>query len=308
MSGSHEHQRRGRSRARRAFTLLEAILALTLMIMLLSGVFGFYKTTLEAREAGREIARDAMLAHSILERIGDEIRHTTDIMPGDGIGFGGTHDKITIIRATMPERYAFDEHGPHDQLPPGQLDIRRITYELIWDEELKDDEDVKICHGLLRSEQRTFDPNPKFVIKTTEETDLGGKEDKSKDPVARAAMPVDRELIAPEVKYVRFEYYDGAEWRDRWQTTAEQMGEAGGEGDHALPQAVKVTIGRERVAPEDEEQIIAELSKMDERQKRSQYHPDRFTLIIYLLQADQSLLSSRKYGVKNNTSLQMGGE
>ena len=45
----------------RAFTLLEAIIALALMIALLSGVYGFYANSLKARHDGGKVARDVML-------------------------------------------------------------------------------------------------------------------------------------------------------------------------------------------------------------------------------------------------------
>ena len=79
----------------------------------------------------------------------------------------------------MPELYAFDKHDSiADKLPPGQQDIARVSYELIWDDEMRDDEGVKLCHGLLRSEQRTFDPNPRFVIKNdAQQTDQAPQQD-----------------------------------------------------------------------------------------------------------------------------------
>src|SRR5438034_22613 len=87
----------------------------------------------------------------------------------------------------------------------------------------------------------------------------------------QSIMPVDRELVAPEYKYIKLEYFDGAQWKDRWQNQQQASSDATqdpaglGGGDHALPQAVRITIGRERVAPEDEEMNITQLKKMDER-------------------------------------------
>jgi len=295
--------RRGAS----GFTLIEAVLALTLMIMLLSGVYGFYVTTLRARDVGSHIARDVLLAHSLLERMADEIRHTSDMVPGDGIAFSGTHDKLVVIRTGMPENYAFDKHdSKRDKLPPAQMDISRVTYELIWDDELTDDDGVKLCHGLLRSEQRTFDPNPKLVMKVAEDEAPPPEDGKDADQNAPGpkVMPVDRELVAPEIKYVRFEYFDGAEWRDRWQAQQGDTDASTGTLDHALPQAVRITLGHDRVAPEYEER---DLKETQDNSKKKEFHPDRFTLVVYLHQADQSMLSSRKYGIKNNTSLQTGG-
>src|SRR5262249_18005965 len=140
----------------------------------------FYESMLKARETGGQVSRDALLANAILNRIADEIQHACDFVPGDGLGFSGTHDRIVIIRTKMPEPYAFDKHDSiADVLPPGQLDISRITYELVWDDQQHDENGQKVCHGLLRSEQRTFDPNPTVVVNTNANDSLGLPQDES---------------------------------------------------------------------------------------------------------------------------------
>ena len=142
----------------------------------------------------------------------------------------------------------------------------------------------------------------------------------------------DGELFAPEIKYLSFEYFDGAEWRDRWQFAADAaddagMGEYDGQGledfgddprvpppsggqvpdenSYALPQAVRITIGRVPVEPEDERMGFGLFD--DERDELREHHPDRFTIVVPLLTADRTLLSSRQYGVSDSISRQEGG-
>jgi len=316
------------SRGQVGFTLLEALLALTLMIVLLSGVFAFYATILRARHEGCQATRDVKMTRAILTGMAEEIRHTTDIVPGDGIGFRGDRHGITIVRLALPEKYAFDEYDPMiDQLPPAQLDYRRVGYQLLWDDELEDDEGVRLCHGLWRTEQKTFDPNPRFVI---DEEELAGEQE-SRMMVPRA----EGELVAPEIKFLEFAYFDGANWRDRWQFVGAQQGEGAagsldepadlgdlqapsdggppaasgtdpGEGGYILPQAVRITIGNVRVDPEEDELTFSQYASIEERDEDEEYHADRFTIVVPILQADKSLLSSRKYGVSDSLSRQEG--
>jgi len=179
--------RRGRCARRRGLTLLEVILALALTILLLSGVYGFYASTLKARDAGYASMREILLMGSLLNGMAEEIRHTTDMVPGDGNGFKGTYDSITIVKLRMPERYAFNEYDEMtDDLPPAQMDIERTGYQLLWDEELVDEENVPVCHGLWRTHQKTFDPNPSFVI---EDEELAGLEGESEEEAAQRAAP-----------------------------------------------------------------------------------------------------------------------
>jgi len=311
-----------RAGSRRAFTLLEVVLALFLMIVILSGVYAFYATSLRARHEGGEATRDIALIRWILDRMADEIRHATDIVPGDGIGFSGTEDEITIIHTRMPELYAFKKFDSvRQELPPAQMDILRIHYQLLWDDEFEDEEGVPICHGLWRSEQKTFDPNPKFIMTESEEPGEDSFEEESEDQGEEGeqeqkeeSKPIkpEGELLAPEIKYLKFEYFDGAEWLDRWQSSEDAAADTAGaalfgQGGYALPQAVKITIGRDRVSPEDEEFDLTELDE-EEGFKDEEYHPDRFTVVVYLMQADQSLLSSRQYGLAEQLGRQEGVE
>lgn len=373
---------------RRAFTLLEAILALSLTIMLMSGVYGFYVTMMKARYAAVDSMKDVLLMRALLEQMAEEIRHSTDIVPGDNVGLRGDKHSLTIVRLALPDIYAFGDYDPTvaSSLPPGQEDLLRVTYQLLWDDELEDPDGTKTCHGLFRTFQRTFDPNPSFQI-SAESVD-GVEKNSGLDLGIEQDLQVPKpegELFAPEVKYLKFEYYDGAVWRDRWQTSPEvstdeqglgasgtdeemmggessgtgtesgtgadlsglaangtgtgsdagvrragarnadrggatgDMGATGGltgnlnlgsgsstggqkdQDGYILPQAIRITIGRVKVPIEDEENL--NLSPQEEEERKT-YHPDRYTVVIYLREADQTLLSSRKYGVQ--TDQQMG--
>jgi len=283
---------------RRGLTLIEVLLSLALIVMMMSGIFGFYMTVLRVRSEGSQIAQDVLLTRAILERMAEEIRQATDIVPGDGIGFQGTEDRITIVRTRMPENYSYVEFDDTvmSNLPPVQLDLVRVSYELLKDEELVDDEGVPLVHGLWRSEQKRFDPSPDFVVPEDAQSMVEREGE---------AVPVDipqpeGELYAPEIKYLRFQYFDGSQWRDQWQVEDDAGGvglgkaAASGKVTYALPQAVMITLGRVRVDPREEE-LKKQGSEEDEEDEI--YHPDRFTIVVHLMQSDPSLITSRKYGV-----------
>src|SRR5690606_17497908 len=130
-------------------------------------------------------------------------------------------------------------------------DLVRVSYELLKDEELVDDEGVPLVHGLWRSEQKRFDPSPDFVVPEDAQSMVEREGE---------AVPVDipqpeGELYAPEIKYLRFQYFDGSQWRDQWQVEDDAGGvglgkaAASGKVTYALPQAVMITLGRVRVDP-----------------------------------------------------------
>jgi hypothetical protein len=279
-----------------------------LTILLLSGVFAFYNSTLRARAEGSQITYEVRLARALLAQISEEIRHATDMVPGDGIGFRGEPTTLTIVRLRMPELYAYDEYDLlSDELPPAQMDLMRIRYELLWDDELEDEDGNPICHGLWRSEQKTFDPNPSFVMSDEAERD----EDEDEEDGERLAGPeVFGELFAPEIKYLAFQYFDGMNWHDQWQVAGEDGGldtgqaAAAGQATYQLPQAVKIVIGRIPVPPEEDEYGLGGYDEDEE--ELEEHHPDRFTIVVHLPQADASGIGTRQHGVADQLGREEG--
>lgn len=353
---------------RAGFSLLEVIIALGLIISLMGGVYGFYVNTMRARDAAVRSIQDTLLMRALLEQISEELRHITDVVP-DQIGFNGTEEEITFVRLRVPDMgMAYVERrSVQDDPKPGQQDMMRVTYKLQWDEEEEnlDEDGTPVCYGLLRSQQTPIDPNPSFVMSAEEAARYEEETGFKLDPDAEEAPPpVSAELIAPEVKYLRLEYFDGVEWRDRWQVISESQaeagagaegaegiggtdaggeggypegsdleggdlegsdlegggitdplgsdlggldggdiagGEGGGQDGYVLPQAIRITIGKVKVPRREDEFDVSRLAEEEELDKRT-YHPDRWTMTVYLRQADQSQLSSRKHGIQNSIS------
>ncbi|MBI4581256.1 MAG: hypothetical protein HY718_16255 [Planctomycetes bacterium] len=322
---------------RRAFSLLEMVLALSLIIMLMGGVYGFYVSTMQAREAAVRSMRDTLLMRALLEQMAEEIRHVTDIVP-DNVGFIGTEEELTFTRLAIPHMGEAmrlrDRVG--DDSKPGLQDFLRVTYKLEWDTsgENLDEDGTPVVYGLLRNSPPLIDPNPAYQLSpealTKLEEDTGFKlDDGAELPRLPPSAP---EIIAPEVKYLRFKYFDGVNWLPRWQATggsAQQasggdagtgeLGDgtggtgdqgAGGDGsdlaaglggerepsDRVLPQAIQITIGKVKVPHQLGDFDIGQAME-EERLDNETWHPDRWTIRVYLRQADQSLLSTRSHGI-----------
>jgi hypothetical protein len=336
----------------------------------MGGIYGFYLGTMKARETAIRSMRDTLLMRALLEQIAEELRHISDVVP-DNAGFRGTEEELTFVRLVVPDMgMAYGEYDPLSNPKPGQQDMIRVTYKLQWDEEEEnlDEDGTPVCYGLLRSQQTPIDPNPSFQLspeemaKYEEETGFSFNE----RPEEEMAPPVAAELIAPEIKFVRFEYFDGAEWHDTWQTVAEAAeaaagaegmdeggsggdaggGGAGGDGSggggsggggpggmgnppggigdlsggmggsglgggsmggggatgqegRVLPQAIRITVGKIKEPRLEDDLNLARTEEEKDEDART-YHPDRWTMTVYLRQSDQSQLSSRKYGIDND--------
>lgn len=271
-------------------TLLEILLALTLTVSLLTGVYIFYVNMMKAREAANDLTSDIQLTRIVLSRIANDIRQVAPFTPGFGVGVVGERHSITIYRYAMPETDVFDQYDPNlGNLPPAKGDLRKVTWTLLTDTEHQDVNGEPIVHGLWYTNQRTLN-QVVIVQEDGDNQDSGfslGKTEDGKGTIQEAdvAQGLETELAAPEIKYLEFSYFDGADWVPEWK---------GGERkENALPQAVMITVGRIPVPAEEEEFDTNVLETMDKesREELEKEHPDRFAIIVRLNQADKFLMS-----------------
>jgi hypothetical protein len=132
----------------------------------------------------------------------------------------GTTDTLTVWMSKVPYS-PNSSNNPNDpnslsnpNAPPGFADTRRVDYWLAGGGSL----------GLARQEQTNLTDDD--VLPGTSPPDVG-------DPGSKL-------IVAPEVKSLQFQYFDGAAWQESWDGT--QLG-----SDNVTPlgppAAVKITIG-----------------------------------------------------------------
>jgi len=74
---------------------------------------------------------------------------------------------------------------------------------------------------------------------------------------------------------------------------------ANGQQVRVLPQAIRITVGKIK-EPRLEDDLDLSRTEEEKEEDARTYHPDRWTITVYLRQSDQSQLSSRKYGLDND--------
>jgi prepilin-type N-terminal cleavage/methylation domain-containing protein len=264
----------------RGLTLLEVILALSLLVMLLAIVFLFHQTALERSAEGAAMSRDAQLGRVILQQICDELRQASGYVEGYGVGLSGRVDEIEIYTLAVPDKDLFEKRSITDDPLPGQHDVRFVRYWLAWDEEIETEEGDPVCLGLVRREQRTL--NQAMVVERETEEDELGLEDVEEDTRL--------ELYAPEIKYLRFAFFDGTDWVKEWQP--------GGQKGNSLPQAVRVTVGYTPVVLDEDEFAMEEETEEDLEEDYIP-PPDSFTMIVRLPMATEAIFGSRIVGIKS---------
>ncbi len=262
---------------RKSFTLIEVLLAVSIIMMIMGTVYAFYTHSVKVTQMAKAKMQDSQLARVLLFKIAAELRAVTTSGSRFTTVMSGEAESIEFITTVVPSRLVF---FPQDITDSGRViehDLRLVHYSLGKDE----DDEEKIL-GLRRDELRcllTPIIDEKSASELTPEEIEEAKEDQRKfkfsldsdsDQAVSEQPLISQVILSDRIKYLRFDYYDGTQWLNRWDPT---------EPD-AIPRAVKVTIGFTQVSEEDyrREQLVP----MEERP----WVDDRYELIVSVILSD----------------------
>ncbi len=253
-------------RRRRALTLLEVVLAMSLLVVLSSMTYWFYGSALETRRAGTVRAHRLRLVRVVLDRMAREIRQASMITADGRVGIRGESERIWLSTIRVPSKDLSKPRSPRAVPLPGEYDLVKVEYKIARHPDiLHNEENWELPLGLARVEIKIPRPDSAQTGKANEDEKLvvGGEEgdaafleqlaeaefgDVNEDDEASGAQLEPRieweELHAPEIRYLRFCYYDGHSWWDKWDVI----------GDNPLPQLVMITVGLAGRRPLEEDE------------------------------------------------------
>ncbi len=198
-----------------AFSLIEVVLAIGLIVGLTAAVLAFHRHVERVR--GRLIAsvEDVASRSAAMDRLSRELESAV-VYRFLGIGMEGEADTLTFVTAALPARSVWVPPDVTETPPPPQADLHMVTWRLrTWEDEYGE---VHVA-GLERSVRRT----------------PGVRE-------AEEGQGIETALISDAVKFLNVRCWDGGGWIGSW---------SGGD----LPEAVEITLGPralpEDYAPED---------------------------------------------------------
>ncbi|MFH0980614.1 MAG: prepilin-type N-terminal cleavage/methylation domain-containing protein [Planctomycetota bacterium] len=256
---------------RGGFTLLEVVLALSIITVVTALMYWFFWDAMTTTERETAQTHDVQLVRVVLDRLAQEIRQANGFVPGYGAGIIGYKHALSINTTVLPEKRLMYPRSIKDEQEVGQFDVQEVRYYIGWDEENLDPNGDPRALGLVRRVSKTFLRD--VVLKGDQEEEADAPEQ---------AVAIKEELYAPELKYIEFKYFDGAKWWDDWEITQ----------GNSLPQIIRVTVGFEPVLPEEEEMKLVEDDFLRDEAELEPLAPDRFAMFIRLVQAD-TFLGSR---------------
>ena len=263
--------------ARRAVTLLEIMLAMGLLVVVSSMTYWFYASSLESGREGTAAAQKIRLVRVVLDRMAREIRQAATITVDHQVGIRGEPERIWLSTVRVPSREQSEDRTLREGPPPGEYDLKKVEYKIVRHPEiLHQEEGYEYPLGLARVEKLIPRPDAAAAREALEEgesdesgrgAEAGDGEEEGgteippdellasdEEEVGDADLAVDiewDELYAPEIRFLRFCYYDGHKWWDSWQVG----------GENPLPQLIQVTVGFEPRPPFGEERGLDEINE-----------------------------------------------
>lgn len=247
---------------RRGVTLLEILLAMSLLVTLTSMTYWFYSSSMETNQKGTMEADKLRLARVVLDRITTEIRQASSTTAEDRMGIHGQKESIALSTLRVPTKELSKKRSSREAPPTAEFDLVAVQYKIARHPDILHDDGYEMPLGLARVEvliPRAMAPgeaDPNQTKQPAEGATDGAappeeaildelfSEDETGDKDVSLGPDINwEELYAPEIRFIRFCYYDGYKWWDDWQVA----------GENPLPQLVQITIGFEGHPPCGEE-------------------------------------------------------
>jgi len=233
-----------RAGRRSGLTLLEVVLAISLVLAMMGAVYAFYFYAMDVRKAVGDHAREACAERLIMDRTSAELRAARSFRFLQ-IGMVGRGDEMQFITARVPSPAVWVTPEPGEDPVPPEHDLQLVGYRLRIPKDdqgvaLRDEEGNIIIEGLERTCQKVL---------TAPRVEEG--------ETFQEVQQVEVSLLSPHIKFLNLSYWTGDAWTGGWQ---------GGD----LPVAVRITMGTD---PLGEEMDVEEYLETHETFERVVYLP-----------------------------------
>jgi type II secretory pathway pseudopilin PulG len=217
-----------RGKHRLAFTLVEVVLAISLILGLVITLLAFYRDAMDVRASVTDEADLLATQRNLMDGLTNELR-TALAYPGQNIGMQGSNGQINFLSAVLPGKAVWSAQDPMGPAPAPEQDLQVLIYRLRIDANY----DPVMILGLERLCQRNLS---------------------ALTPGAGQQV----RLVSPRIQFLNFRYFDGTTWQDSWQPgQAPSSTDANAAPAGPLPMGVEIILGTDPIPDEmDLEQYL----------------------------------------------------
>ena len=252
-------------RLRRGYTLLEMILALSIFLIILSAVYYTMSLHLTSAQAGRELVQDGTLARAVLTRIAHDVVHNLGpvdpkVLPDGSSSSSESPTTTTQPTTTTPSTTTSTPSSgtPTANTTPAESAGDSVNFNLgvlgqanqivLYVNRVPREMNMS---GNPTQSAKGFASGLRRIAYWVTEKGLYRQDITMVTGVDIDTLPPDGVqgvLIAPEVKKLEFEFFDGTDWWPDWDGSVNDITADLSSGDvpRGPPAAVAVTITIER--------------------------------------------------------------
>lgn len=221
------------ARRNRGFSLLEVALAVSLLVGFVGAMLALYSYAMDMREDLNRRMDVLSAQRLVLQHATNELRSAM-MYPSVPFGMQGEDQQARWVCMQLPGPAAWAKRRVTEEPIPPESDIQLVGYRLGFEENEQGD---VVISGLERTTQKVVSADV-----PEEESVEEGEE-------------VEVVLLSPDIRYLRFRYYDGTSWAGTWR-------------GNTLPVAVEMTLG---------------LKPLPEDMTHEEYPYDTFRRTVYLI-------------------------
>jgi hypothetical protein len=271
---------------RRAFTLIEVLLAISITLGMFVIVLFFYHQASTTRAAVLAETEKVTAARMILGQLTSELRSAI-ADPDAGVGLRGSATSIRLATLGIPPGFANGAVSTNSS-SSFETGLRIVSYSSLGIMEAP--EEIPSTNAPSQTPQTTPDPLlpiealPEPLTNSLPGASAPGGIERSEEPLvlssflggdspaiggaslAQLTVPVATTFLTDRLKYITFRYFDGSGYRSSWNSSF-------------LPLAVEITLSNEPILPTTEGQTLPE---------------DFFRRLVFLPNADRSAATNKE--------------
>jgi type II secretory pathway pseudopilin PulG len=194
---------------RRAFTLVEIVLAILIISGIMVVLLYFYHRAAMVRQAALQEAEFLSTMRMFMEQLSAELR-TARVVEDQFVGLEGTSNSLTFICTSVPQMARWISSTNEMVTLPPTTDLKRVSYQLIGGTNLTQPRGLDRHEELLLAGAFTSGTNATEFVDVTETNTV-----ESADAGA-TNMVVRRLPLTDKIQHLQFRYWQGTNWLESW--------------------------------------------------------------------------------------------